>query len=105
MINRFGFLLAASALATGAVAGAATLPKNRVSGIVVAVSGDAMLLQKRDGSMVTVDVREARAAGRLGYVAPHVTVELHGAYLANGTFHCVSTGHAGPAPGAWEADR
>jgi hypothetical protein len=108
-MNRSSFFavagaLAASALATGAGA-AATPSTNHISGTIVAVSGNALILQTREGKIARVDVSEARANGRVGVLAPHIPIELFGAYAADGTFHCVRTSHAGPAPGAWEPDR
>ncbi len=107
MHNRGSFLLAAGAFAASAVplAAMAAPATNRVTGVVVAVSNNALLLQKRDGTKLMVDLTEARAKSRVGVLAPGRAVEVYGTYLADGTFHCVATGHAAQIVRSWQPDR
>jgi hypothetical protein len=108
ILNRFSFLLAAGALAASAypvAAVAAAAPLNRVTGFIVSVTGNTLVLQRRNGANLSVDLSEARAKSRVGVLAPRLPVELYGAYLANGAFHCVATGHAPPVVQSWLPDR
>jgi hypothetical protein len=108
VMNRSAFLFAFAALGSCAwiaPAGADPLPKNHLSGIVIAVTPNALLLQMRNGKQVIVDTSIAAANGRLGVVAPKVPIVVHGTLLADGTFRCVFTSHAGPKLQDWAADQ
>ena len=109
-MNRLSFVLAVGAFAAfGAsaaeAASAVAAPPNRVTGIIVSVAGNTLILQRRNGANLAVDLSEARARSRVGVLAPRLAVEFYGTYLPNGTFHCVATGHAAPIPAAWQPDR
>jgi hypothetical protein len=107
-MNRLAFFLASTAIASSAwlaPAGADTLPKNHLSGVIVSVNGNMLVLQKRNGTQITVDVSIAAANGRLGIVAPTIPIVVHGTLLPNGTFQCVFTSHAGPRLLDWAADQ
>lgn len=106
-MNRSSFLLAAAAFASspGVAAAIPALPKRRVSGIVVSVIGNTLVLQKRNGQTVTADLTIAAANQQVGILTPSVAVILHGTYLANGVFQCNFTSHAGPRKADWETDQ
>jgi enhancing lycopene biosynthesis protein 2 len=101
-------LLAAGTLAAGACslpAMAANAPQNHLTGKVVSVSSNVMLLRTRTGKNVVVDLTEARTSGHVGILAPNVAVVVYGKALPDGTFHCVATGHAAPTAQSWVSDR
>jgi hypothetical protein len=107
MMNRLSFLFASAAAlaASASPAAARALPKNRLSGIVVSVTGNTLVLQKRNGSTVTVDLTQAAANGRVGVLAPQRQVVIHGTMLPSGTFQCTFTSHAGPKLTEWGDDQ
>jgi RNase P/RNase MRP subunit p29 len=106
-LNRLAFFLASAAAIGASVspATAANHPKNRVSGIVVSVTGNTVVLRKRNGTTVTADLTLAVANASVGVVAPNHPIVLHGTLLANGTFQCTSTSHAGPKLTEWADDQ
>jgi hypothetical protein len=108
MLKRNSLLVVAAAVAMGAgplFANADPAPTHQITGTIVSVRGNTMLLQKRDGTKLTVDLSAARANSRVGVLAPHLAVEVYGAYRADGVFACTAAGHAPPVPRSWEADR
>jgi hypothetical protein len=104
-MNRLTFLLGAATLTASFATPAAATPQSRITGSVVAVSANVMLLRTRNGKSVTVDLTEARAKGRVGVLAPRTAVIVFGKSLPDGTFHCTQTGHAARSPASWEPDR
>ena len=76
--------------------------------IVKNVRQDALIVERRDGRLVTVDIRAARVAGRTGVLYAGRAVALHGDYDALHAFHAVSiTGAAGIKynRGSWPQDQ
>jgi hypothetical protein len=108
-MNRRLFFIALAALASSRVAAeasAATVPpKHRVTGTIVSVIGTTLVLKKRNGQTVTADLTVAAANQRIGVLAPSIPIILHGNYLADGTFQCIFTSHAGPRVTDWETDQ
>jgi hypothetical protein len=107
-MNRLSFLLAASTIAASAAcaaAPAAAAGQSHLTGTILSVRGNVMLLQTRSGKNVIVDLTEARARGLVGVLAPHIAVIVYGGTLPDGTFHCTHTGHAPPNASSWETDR
>jgi hypothetical protein len=107
-MNRLSFLFGAVTLAVsaaGAPVRAAAATQNHLTGTIVSVRGNVMLLQTRNGKDVIVDLTEARSNGLVGVLAPRIAVIVYGKALPDGTFHCTHTGHAAPWAQSWESDR
>jgi enhancing lycopene biosynthesis protein 2 len=107
-MKHLALLFAAGTLAASlstAPAMAANAAPNHLTGKVVSVGANVMLLQTRSGKNVIVDLTEARTNGHVGILAPNLAVVVYGKSLPDGTFHCVSTGHAAPTAQSWDSDR
>jgi|NGEPerStandDraft_6_1074524.scaffolds.fasta_scaffold359368_1 hypothetical protein len=105
-MNRLSFLLAAITFAASAAAApAAAASESHLTGTIVSVRGNVMLLQTRSGKNVIVDLTQARSNERVGVLVARVAVVVYGKMLPDGTFQCTHTGHAAPNATSWESDR
>jgi hypothetical protein len=107
-LKRSSFLFGVAAITMSGsplLANAAAVLANHVTGSIVSVRGNTLILRKRDGTNLTVDLRAARANSRVGVLAPRLAVEVYGTYRADGVFLCTAASHAPPARLSWEADR
>jgi hypothetical protein len=108
------FTVSVAVAAAGAGAGGAALaqavqsdespPMHDVYGTVLAVRGDTLRLQLRDGRTLAVDLREARALHHVVLLTTNRPVHVRGNPSAAG-FHAVAVlkSHAGPE--FWPRDR
>jgi hypothetical protein len=78
--------------------------EHRITGTIVRLSGNALMMRVRDGRLVPIDVTLARAARHLGVLPVGRAVTAYGSIDRSGAFRATSIGHTSPNPANWPPD-
>ncbi|HXW51211.1 MAG TPA: hypothetical protein VEJ41_04415 [Candidatus Acidoferrales bacterium] len=78
---------------------------HRLTGVVLGVKGDRLVLRLRTGRTIAVDISTARTSHRTGLLPLHEPVTVYGSLGTDGVFHVTSVGHAAPSAQDWPEDR
>ena len=103
-ITVFGLNGSRNVARSGGTGGSQTDRSHRLSGHVLSVHGNLLVLKLRDGRSVNVDITAARKADATGMLPRGGAVTVYGTRDAAGAFHATSVGHASPNLKQWGAD-
>ncbi|PZR60988.1 MAG: hypothetical protein DLM53_10055 [Candidatus Eremiobacter antarcticus] len=78
--------------------------REHISGVILAVNGDALTLRRRNGKTITIDIAPARRAGNIGVLPRNRPVVVYGQRGSDGVFHVTSIGHSSPSMQNWPND-